>query len=301
MTSPANPSVPGPAATQIHDLGYRAYTGERAGVAWAVRSLVGHGIRQALGLKRPLKHKIVPAIAIFIAYAPAIAMTGFAAFLRAEFVTELLGYGEYFGISGFAQFLFAAAVAPGVMTSDRTNGMLALYLASPLTRSTYVLARGLAIFLVMLIVAIGPIVFLILGYTFAGVGPGGVGEVLEILGRALVAGTLGAALFTGVAMFISSIPRRWGIASIAIVAFFIVSGVVSIGLTEAIDITDWVALGAVDEVMTEAAERIMDDRSEAIPALDALPSAALIAATVVYALVALGATWFRYQRIAVER
>ena len=287
--------------TQIHDLGYRAYTGERAGVPGAVRSLIVHTIRRSLGLKRPARHKIAPAIALVVAYAPAIAMTGFAAFLRADFVADLLGYGEYFGITGFAMFLFAAAVAPGVITTDRTNGMLALYLASPLTRSTYVLARGIGIFVVMLLVAVGPIVFLILGYTFAGIGPGGIVEVLEILGRALFAGLLAAAMYTGVAMFLASIPRRWGIASVSIVAFFIVTGIVTIGLTESIDVPDWIALGSPDEVMAEAAERIMDDTAQAIPALDRLASSALVATAAGYGAVAVGATWWRYQRIRVER
>ena len=287
--------------TRIHDLGYRAYTGERAGVPGAVRSLVQHTIRRSLGLKRPARHKIAPVLAIVIAYAPAVAMTGFAAFLRADFVADLLGYGEYFGITGFAMFLFAAAVAPGVMTTDRTNGMLAMYLASPLTRTTYVLARAVGIFLVMLIVAVGPILFLILGYTFAGIGPGGVGEVLEILGRALLAGTLSAAMFTGVAMVLASIPRRWGIASVTIVAFFLVTSVVTVGLTESLDVPDWIALGAVDETMAEAAERIMDDRNPQIPALDALGSPLLILTACGYGLLALVATWWRYQTIRVER
>ena len=287
--------------TQIHDLGYRSYSGERAGVPGAVRSLVVHTVRRSLGLKRPARHKIAPAIALVIAYAPAIAMTGFAAFLRADFVADLLGYGEYFGITGLAMLLFAAVVAPGVITTDRTNGMLALYLASPLTRSTYVLARGIGIFLVMLIVAMGPIVFLILGYTFAGIGPGGIVEVIEILGRALFAGLLSAVLYTGVAMFLASIPRRWGIASVTIVAFFLIVGIVTIGLTESIEVSDWIALGSPADVMGEAAERIMDDTAIAVPALDRLPSAALVATAAAYGVVAAGATWWRYQRIRVER
>ena len=55
-------------STQIHDLGYRSYDGERAGVAWAVRSLGVHSMRRALGLKRAGKHKIVPAITIALAF-----------------------------------------------------------------------------------------------------------------------------------------------------------------------------------------------------------------------------------------
>ena len=99
--------------TQIHDLGYRAYSGERAGVPGAVRSLVVHTMRRSLGLKRPARHKIAPAIAIVIAYAPALAMTGFAAFLRADFVRDLLGYGEYFGINHLIEKLLGSKESIG--------------------------------------------------------------------------------------------------------------------------------------------------------------------------------------------
>lgn len=288
-------------STQIHDLGYRAYAGERAGVGWAIRSLAVHSMRRALGLKRSARHKIAPFLSIVFAYVPAIGLAGFAAFLGGEIVPDLIGYGEYFGITSFALFLFAAAVAPGVLTTDRTSGMLALYLASPLTRTTYILAKAIGIFLVMLIVAVGPIIFLILGYTFAGAGPGSVLEVLEILGRALLAGSLSAGLYTGIAMFISSIPRRWGIASLAIVGFFILSNMLTVGLTETTDVSDWIVLGAPDPVMSKAAEHIMDDLQVTIPALDARSGSVLILVSVAYTAASLAATWWRYQRIEVDR
>ena len=77
-------------STQIHDLGYRAYTGERAGVRWAVRSLAIHSVRRALGLKRAGKHKIVPVITIIFAFLPALIMVGLAAFLPDIGQTDLV-------------------------------------------------------------------------------------------------------------------------------------------------------------------------------------------------------------------
>ncbi len=112
---------------------------------------------------------------------------------------------------------------------------------------------------------------------------------------------LSAALYTGVAMFLASIPRRWGIASVSIAAFFIITAIVTVGLTESIEVSDWIALGSPDEVMGEAAERIMNDPAFTIPALDRLPGSALIATAAAYGVVALAATWWRYQRIRVER
>lgn len=290
-----------PQGTQIHDLGYRAYAGERAGVAWAVRSLAVHSMRRALGLKRAARHKIAPLLSMAIAYVPAIALAGFAAFLGGEIIEELIGFGEYFDITSFSLFLFAAAVAPGVLTTDRTSGMLALYLASPLDRSTYVLAKAIGIFAVMLIVAVGPILFLILGYWLAGAGPDGVVETIEVLGRALFAGTLTAALYTGVSMFISSIPRRWAIATLAIVGYFIVSNIVAGGLTESTDAPDLIVLGSPQDVMSKAAQHIMGDVSPTYDALDDMAGWLVILVSAAYGAIALAATWWRYQTIEVER
>ena len=179
--------------------------------------------------------------------------------------------------------------------------MLALYLASPLNRTTYVLAKAIGIFAVMLIVAAGPILFLILGYWLAGAGPDGVVETLEVLGRALFAGGLTAALYTGVGMFISSIPRRWAIASLAIVGFFIVSSLLAVGLTESTDAPDLIVLASPDDVMTKASQHIMDDLSPTVDALDERAGWLLILVSAGYGVASLAVTWWRYQTIEVER
>ena len=287
--------------TRIHDLGYRPYRGERAGVPWAVRSLAVHSMRRALGLKRSARHKIAPLLSIAIAYVPAVALAGFAAFLGGEIIEDLIGFGEYFGISSFSLFLFSAAVAPGVLTTDRTSGMLALYLASPLNRTTYVLAKAIGLFAVMLIVAVGPILFLIAGYWLAGAGPDGVLETIEVLARALFAGALTAALYTGVSMLSCSIPRRWAIATLAIVGSFIVSSLLAIGLTESTDVPDLIVLASPDDVMSKAAQHIMGDLSPTVDAIDERPGWLLVVVSAGYGAVALAASWWRYQTIEVER
>lgn len=288
-------------SSQIHDLGYRSYDGERAGAGWAMRSLALHSVRRALGLKRAARHKIAPALAILISFLPAIVLAGAAAFLGGEIIPDLIGYGEYFNITGFAVFLFTASVAPGVITTDRTNGMLAMYLASPLTRTTYVIARALGIFAVLLIVTVGPIVFLVLGYTFAGAGPGGIWGFTQVMARAIVAGTLAAALFTGIGVFISSIPRRWGIASLAIVGFMLISGGVAVGLTEGTNVSDWLAMASPGDVMAKASEHLMDDVRPSVMAYEDRSGAVMIAAAVGYTVLSLVAAWWRYQHIEVER
>ena len=287
--------------TQIHDLGYRSYEGARAGVGWAMQSLATHSVRRVLGLKRAFRHKIVPAITIALAFIPALIMVGIAGFLPGISPSDLIGYGDYYGPIAFAIFLFAAAAAPGVLTTDRTSGMLAMYLASPLNRTTYVVAKAVGIFVVMLLVTFVPILFLILAYTLVGDGPGGVVDFIELVARGAFAGSLVAAVFTGISMFISSIPKRWAIASLAIVATFIIPIVVVGILTDVGDAPDWVALLDPATVLAKSWQHVLADVSDDGLAIDELRGSVVVLTAIGYGVVSLAATWWRYQRIAVDR
>jgi len=288
-------------STQIHDLGYRAYAGERAGVAWAVRSLAVHSMRRILGLKRAGKHKIVPAITIGFAFLPAIVMIGIAAFVPAVNEFDIIRLGDYFGFISFALFLFTAAAAPGVLTTDRTSGMLALYLASPLNRTTYVLAKFIGIFSVMLLVTVAPIVFLQVAFTLVGSGPGGIVDFVASIARAIVAGGILAAALTGLGMFISSFPKRWGIASVAIVATMLIPIIVAAILTEGADAPDWVMFLSPPDILGKAWEHLIGDPVNNSLALDRLDSTLVVLAAIAYAAVFVGLTWWRYQHIEVDR
>jgi len=287
--------------TRIHDLGYRAYEGERAGVPWAIRSLAVHSARRALGLKRAGKHKIVPAITIVLAFLPAIVLVGLSAFLPDFGQSDLISYGEYYGLTSFALFLFIAASAPGVLTTDRTTGMLAMYLASPLNRTTYVVAKALGLFSVMLLVTVAPIVFLIVAYTLVGAGPGGVLDFVDTIVPAIAAGTISGAFFTGLGMFVSSIPKRWGIASVSIIGAIFVPSIVTGVLTEAAEAADSFALLSPVDVMGKAWQHMLGDTSDNGLALDRLPGWQVVSVALVYATVFMALAWWRYQRIEVDR
>ena len=59
----------------------------------------------------------------------------------ASATTSCPTYGEYYGFIISALIVFASFVAPEALCPDRRTGMLGLYLASPLTRDTYVLSK----------------------------------------------------------------------------------------------------------------------------------------------------------------
>ena len=227
-------------SAQVHDLGYREYDGERAGVRHAMTSLGVHAGQRVLGLKRSARHKILPAIVLVIAFIPAIVFVGMAAFLPSDLLEDELlpTYAEYYGFILTAIFLFASFVAPEAICTDRRTGMLALYLASPLNRTTYVVSKMAAVATVLLTITLLPEVFLLIAYAIEGAGPDGIGGFVETLARILVAGVVGALYFAGLTSAISAFTPRRGIASAAIVIVLLVPSIVVSIMLESTDVAD---------------------------------------------------------------
>ena len=154
---------------RILETGYRRYTGVRQGTAHSVRSLIAHTLRRILGLRRAARWKILPYLAIAFAYLPAIVFVGVMALIRAagtggdladQFVPPYFGY---YAVISLAIQLFVAFVAPEALCPDRRARVLSLYLASPLSRMTYVLAKALSVAIVIATVTIGPVLLMLIG------------------------------------------------------------------------------------------------------------------------------------------
>ena len=62
---------------------------------------------------------------------------------------DFADYPDTYGNITLAIILFAAFVGPEVLIPDRRNGMLALYLSTPLDRRTYLAAKGIATGLIL--------------------------------------------------------------------------------------------------------------------------------------------------------
>jgi ABC-2 type transport system permease protein len=230
---------------RILEGGYRRYDGVRSGSRGAIRSTTINAMQRALGLRRSARYKILPVLAAILAYVPAIVYAGVAALfppnelIRNQFLPS---YGEYYFFITAAIVLFCAFVAPEVLCTDRRTGMLGIYLASPLTRTTYLLSKGLSVLFVLAIVTLGPPLFLLIAYVLVGTGPDGPIEVVKLTGEIVLAGALISTFYGTLSLAVSSITDRKAAASAAIVVILLLSSVVTGVLVEGADATPYLLL-----------------------------------------------------------
>lgn len=245
---------------QILDRGYRRFEGRRAGVAGAMRSVAWHTVRSILGLGRKGRHKVFPIIVLVVAFVPAVAFLAISVLLG-DFGDELRPeYWEFFGFSFVATVVFVALVAPEAIVRDRRDGMFALYLSTPLSRPTYVLAKVVAVLGTMSLVVLGPPVLWLLGYTFQSQGPDGVFDWLGVMGRLLLAGLVVCIVYTAVSLGVSSLTDRRAFASIAVVFVMLGSTIVANVLVEVAGMAEqWRALDPLG-IALEVAPRLFGDR-----------------------------------------
>lgn len=253
---------------KILDRGYRRFEGDRSGVVGAVRSVAWHTVRSILGLGRSARHKVFPVIVLVISFVPAIAFLAISVLLG-DFGDELRPeYWEFFGFSFVATIVFVALVAPEAIVRDRRDGMFALYLSTPLTRTTYVAAKVFAVLFTMALIVLGPPVLWLLGYTFQSQGPDGVLDWIGVMGRLLLAGLVICAVYTAISLGVASMTDRRAFASIAVVFVMVGSTIVANLLVEVADLAEqWRVLDPLG-VALEVAPRLFGDRGEDARALD---------------------------------
>jgi ABC-2 type transport system permease protein len=245
---------------RIYDVGYRSYDGPRSAPIWALVTIWRHTLQRVLGLHRSFRHKVLPGLALVIAFVPALIFVGIAAFLPIEPGHDdiLPSYGEYASLITLALALFASMVAPESLCTDRRTGMLDLYLAGPLDVTRYLAAKWATVVSVMLVMTAGPQLFLLAAYGIENKGPSAAGTPLLLL-QILAAG-LGVALFyTAVAMAVSSLTTRRAVAAVAVVLLLLVPSIVVGVAIESSGAPDELALLAPLELAPEFSWRVLDD------------------------------------------
>jgi ABC-2 type transport system permease protein len=281
---------------RLFDLGYRRYDGTRERPARAVLTLAEFTARRVLGLGRGARHKVLPAITLAIAFLPALASVVFAVAADDIATDDLIGYGDYMFIIGGALALFAALIAPEALCPDRRSGMLGLYLAGPLDRSRYLAAKGAGVLAVMLLITLGPLLFMLLAFVLAGYGPSA-GETPKLLLRILAVGISTALLYTALSMAVSSLTTRRAAAAVGVILAIFVPATVVRAAIESAGAPNELDLLSSPFVAAELAFRIFgetpDDPEPVTELATWLVAGGVGAAIVAGALVC----WLRYRRL----
>jgi ABC-2 type transport system permease protein len=220
----ADPSASTPqGGSVIHDLGYRPYTGPRLGPGAIARALAITGLRNAFGLGRSGRSKVLPFVLLAMNLVPAVVVGGV---LALGGLDELpVGYAEYASTTQVLLGIFVAAQAPVLFSRDLRHGTISLYLARPLRSSTYALSRWVSLLGATLVFLLSPILIL---YGAALLVELDVGGQTRDAAVAVGLAVLLALSLTGVAGLIASWSTRRGFAVVATIALLVIAnGVVT--------------------------------------------------------------------------
>ena len=281
---------------RLFDLGYRGYEGPRERPARAVATLAEFTARRVLGLGRGGRHKVLPALTLAVAYLPALLSVAFSVLLDDLAVDDLISYADYMTIIGTALALFAALIAPEALCPDRRTGMLGLYLAGPLDRTRYVVAKVLGVLPVMLLITLGPLLFMLLAFVLAGYGPPAT-EIPELLLRIAAAGVVTALLYASLSLAVSSFTTRRAAAAVGVVLLLLVPPGVVRPAIESADAPAELDLVSSAFVAADLATRIFGEPSaegEPLAELSTWLVAGGLGATVVLGFLV---CWLRYRRL----
>lgn len=285
---------------RIHDRGYVAYDGEHLSPSRAMVVLGYHTVQRVLGLKRSNWQKVMPALALLVAFVPAIVFIGLAALLPASSDFELDDPAGYYVPISFVLFLFTSFVTPEALCTDRRSGMLGLYLASPLNRDTYLVAKFAAVIAVLGIMTIGPTLLMLIAFTLEGGGPDGAVDWLIEFGRVLAAGLAMAAFWGSLALAVSSLSPRRARASVAIFVSLLVSATVGDGLSQGAELGDSFALLNMVALPIETVYRIYGEVNPDGPPIRHVETLPIFLVFIgLIAVFGAFARW-RYQRIEVS-
>ena len=285
---------------EIFDRGYRTFDGERAGVGKAVRSVAWHTIRSILGLGRKGRHKVFPIIVAVVAFLPSIGSRPVRAHRRPDGGELQPEYWELFGLPIVAVMLFATLVAPEAIVRDRRDGMLRLYLSTPLTAPTYLTAKFVAVMTSMAIVVAGPALLYLAANTIQGLGPDGFANWLEVAAKLLLSSGIIVVFFAAVSLGAASVTDRRAFASVAVLAaLFGVSIVVNISVESIGASRNLLVLDPLS-VPLETAARIFGDNSDGFTDFDTgevVPTGLVYGGTALWIAAGFGVLADRYRRI----
>lgn len=287
-----------PRSGVIHDLGYRPYDGPRTGEGAIAMALFVSGLRNAFGLGRSGKSKVLPFLLLGLNLLPAVIVVGVMVLIGLD---ELpIEYARYASSTQILLSIFVAAQAPVLFSRDLRHGTIALYLARPLSSGAYAVARWAALLAATLIFLLLPIITLYVG---AVLGELDFSEQTAGAAKAALLAVLLALSLTGISGLIASISLRRGFAVVATIAVLllgngVVTAVQGISIHEERPRIGEVAGLFSPYSLYRGAMAAITDNPAPTPPTGAGLTAAYFVVLVALGTACLGALVWRYRRIA---
>jgi ABC-2 type transport system permease protein len=289
---------------RIFESGYRPYRGVRLGVRHSVLALALHTVQRIMGLQRPARYKVLPFLAVAIAYLPAVAFIGIVA-LVPHGVTRVFRIipspGQYYAFITAAIILFTVFASPEALCPDKRSRFLGVYLASPLNRSTYLLAKAIAVVSVLLLVTLGPPLMLLVGLSLQNDGPRGIDNFLGTTAQIFVAGVALSLMLGAISLAIPSLTDRRAFASAGTVLLIIGTGAIAGIIVGGLHGPRYILALALGRLPFDLALRIFTLHGLPTPSGGPLPNAIVIGASILITAIAAGITWWRVVHIEVTR
>ncbi len=216
-------AAPDPTGT-IYDIGYRHYDGPRLGRRGAIGAIVSAGMRAVFGLGRSGRSKILPWGGVVLAVVPA----GVAVAVRvlAGDLIDLYSYDNYLWGIGALLPIFVAAQAPELVVNDMRHRVLPLYFSRPISRLDYGAAKLAAMSLALLALTLAPVLLLFFGRILAAEDAlAALGDEMGALPAIVGSGVLHAVVLGSIGLAICSVAGRRAYAAGAVLAVFLVGGV----------------------------------------------------------------------------
>lgn len=297
MSSPPPEGV-GPRRGVIHDLGYRPYAGPRHGETHIARSLFVTGLRNAYGLGRSARSKILPFLLLLFYVVPTLGIV--VAMVLFDQRDLFAGYPALPGTIPLLS-VFAAAQAPILFSHDLRYGSIVLYLARPLRASAYAATRWLSLVAALMVFLLTPMLLLYAGALLSDADVlSETGDLLAAVGMALLL----AGMIASVAGLISAWSTRRGFAVVATIAVLLLGdGIVSAVQAIARE-QDTTTVGQVAGLLSPfrlhsgLVDVWLGEGSSLAPPESALAQAAYLLAGLTFVVGGLGLLVWRYRKVA---
>ena len=215
----------------IYDIGYRHYDGPRLGRRGAIGAIVGAGLRAVFGFGRSGRSKIIPWGAVILAALPAVVAV--AVRVLAGDILDLYDYDGYVWNIGALLPIFIAAQAPELVVNDIRHRVLPLYFSRPIRRIDYVAAKIAALAIGLLAITLAPVLLLFIGRVLSTDDLGAaVGEEIGAMPEIIGNGVIHAVVLASIGLAICSLAGRRAYAAGAVLAVFLIGGVISDSFSE---------------------------------------------------------------------